>query len=342
MLEINPQQQHTCTQLTNHILALIETHGAINFCAFMQLALYHPQWGYYYSDIEKIGPAGDFTTAPEISPIFAHCLAQYLKQHYPDLKDYHLLEIGAGKGGLAKNLLEIIHPAAYEILELNNDFRQQPHADPACIWLEDFPAKANRIIIANEVLDAFAVERWIKKSNVWHCAYVTNDHGGLSLQWQARPLHQSLCDHLMDWPEDKEYFYSPLLPAWLTALTDCSEAIIFMDYGSHVSELARMSTGGLRCYYQHHQHNQPLLYPGVFDITADVDFSWIKAQTSWQTEAYYTQAHFLLNHGVGTIDLMNLSPQQQLKTSQAIKHLVMPDAMGEIFKFLHLKQPSES
>ena len=79
--------------------------GSIGFDQYMNSVLYQPDLGYYSSNIQKFGFTGDFITAPIVSPLFSKCLAYQCSQVLDEIKDSAILEIGAGNGVKAKDLL---------------------------------------------------------------------------------------------------------------------------------------------------------------------------------------------------------------------------------------------
>jgi len=169
----SPEAQALSDQLCALIADEVSASGGwISFARYMELALYAPGLGYYSAGSRKLGRDGDFVTAPEISPLFARCLARQLAQ----LSKYGLntvLELGAGSGALAAELLLEMDklgcaPDAYLILELSADLRERQRA---CIserahallarvhWVDVLPAGFEGVIIANEVLDATPAHR---------------------------------------------------------------------------------------------------------------------------------------------------------------------------------------
>ena len=137
----------------------------------MNLALYAPGMGYYSGVAAKLGSAGDFVTAPEISPLFGRTLAQQIMQISAQVKNADILEFGAGSGKLALDLLSELEksdylPGKYSILEVSAELRQRqqtlfaqkaPHLAHLIEWLEQLPAQFTGTILANEVLDAMPV-----------------------------------------------------------------------------------------------------------------------------------------------------------------------------------------
>ena len=119
------------TRLLDHIRAEITAAGgAIPFVRFMDLALYAPDLGYYRSGTRKFGPGGDFITAPELSSLFSRCLARQCQQILAALGGGMILELGAGTGIMAADLLKELRlldtlPERYAILELSSELRER-------------------------------------------------------------------------------------------------------------------------------------------------------------------------------------------------------------------------
>src|SRR5262245_65166546 len=144
----------------------------------MELALYAPGLGYYMAGARKLGKDGDFVTAPEISPLFGRALARQLQQ----LGRGDILEIGAGSGALAADLLLELErlgcaPARYLILELSPDLRDRsrdtlaaraPHLIERVAWLNQLPPRFEGVVLGNDVLDAMPVHVYERNGGaVW-------------------------------------------------------------------------------------------------------------------------------------------------------------------------------
>ena len=162
--------QHS-VQLTESIRRDISAHGGwISFARYMELALYAPGLGYYTAGAHKFGSAGDFVTAPELSPLFGRTLARQVTEIMASSAP-HILELGAGSGKLAADMLAELEqlgklPDGYAILEVSADLRERqrtliqqclPHLVDRVIWLDTLPEKFSGAIVANEVLDALPV-----------------------------------------------------------------------------------------------------------------------------------------------------------------------------------------
>ena len=175
--------------------------GWISFANYMQLALYAPSLGYYSSGSSKLGSAGDFVTAPEISSLFGRTLAQQAMQTLKQTEQADILEFGAGSGKLALDLLLELEklgclPRNYFILEVSAELRQRqqalfknnaPHLIPLLHWLDQLPTKFNGLMLANEVLDAMPVHLvvWLGNQLLERGVTYKND----TFIWKERRLH---------------------------------------------------------------------------------------------------------------------------------------------------------
>ncbi|HEV2701099.1 MAG TPA: SAM-dependent methyltransferase, partial [Steroidobacteraceae bacterium] len=170
------EAEHSAT-LRQQITQCIDAAGGfIDFATFMDLALYAPGLGYYSAGSTKLGAAGDFTTAPEVSTLFARCVARQCAQVLRAIPGGSILELGAGTGSMASTLLEELAvlqalPRHYYILEVSADLAQRQRARlaslPAALhsrvhWLQQLPATPlPGVILANEVLDALPCRRFV-------------------------------------------------------------------------------------------------------------------------------------------------------------------------------------
>ncbi len=179
--------------------------GWISFERYMEAALYAPGLGYYSAGAHKLGRGGDFTTAPEISRLFGGCLAQHCAGVLADVGTGSVLEIGAGSGALAADILSRLEslgclPRRYSILDVSADLRDRqarrlkqrvPHLLERVEWLDSPPAAAfDGVIVANEVLDALPVTRFR-----WHpgsCEELGVALDGDRFVWAPRPAGDAL------------------------------------------------------------------------------------------------------------------------------------------------------
>jgi SAM-dependent MidA family methyltransferase len=332
--------------------------GAIAFSRFMELALYAPGLGYYSGGAAKLGQAGDFTTAPEITPLFGAALAQaaaaIIAQSAP-----HILEFGAGTGKLAHDVLTALQQAgvaveSYSIVELSGELRARQQealrAFPQVRWLDALPESFSGVVLANEVLDAMPVELVKKTDGGWRRVMVTIEGGAFAFA-DAEP-DAALSAHIArqvpdagDLPAGYVTEVHPVAGGFMASLARMlaagKGAAMLFDYGfpAHEYYLWQRDAGTLMCHYRHHSHTDPFYLPGLQDITAHVDFTAmaLAAQDNGaEVLGYMNQAAFLLGAGIGEL-LLRTSPDEParyLPQSNAVQKLLSPAEMGELFKVL--------
>ena len=352
--------------LSNQLLALIAQEinaagGWISFARYMELALYAPGLGYYSAGSRKLGEGGDFITAPEMSPLFARCLARQLAQlHAYGLRS--VLEIGAGSGVLAADvLLEMdalgCAPERYLILELSGDLRERqrelisrraPELAHRVHWLETLPAQFVGVILANEVLDATPARVATTRSGEVLEAFVQHHAARNSFHWFETRASEELrrCAEGMVLPADGYRTEINLTArALVTSLAQVLTrgVMLFIDYGYPAREFyhPQRDQGTLMCHYRHHAHDDPFAWVGLQDITTHVDFSAMAVAAhagGAQLCGYATQAQFLINCGI--TELLSVTPVIDTRAyaplaAQAQK-LLSPAEMGELFKVIAL------
>lgn len=349
-------------RVTQHIRAAIDAHaGWIDFAHYMNLALYAPGLGYYAAGATKFGAAGDFVTAPELSPLFGRTLALQLA---PILQATQgdVLELGAGSGKLAVDVLlelerQCALPTRYTILEVSADLQARqhqtlsthaPHLAERVIWLNTLPAEFNGVMLANEVLDALPVHCIAWQDQKIHERGVAWD--GTRFVWQSRErntgaLGQAARSLSVVSETDAPYFSEINLaaPALIHALaaTLTRGAMLFIDYGFPQREFyhPQRHMGTLRAHYRHHALDDPFWLPGLCDLTAHVDFSALAqaaTQSGLQLAGYTSQASFLMNAGI--TDLLSQTSTDNaaayLPQANAVQRLISPAEMGELFKVI--------
>jgi SAM-dependent MidA family methyltransferase len=338
--------------------AIQQAGGAIPFSRFMELALYAPRLGYYSGGAAKLGSNGDFTTAPEISPLFGAALARaaaaIIAQSAPNI-----IEFGAGTGKLARDVLtalaeEGVQVERYTIIELSGELRvrqQEALKDfPQVEWRDGFPASFSGVVLANEVLDAMPVELLLKTPEAWRRQMVTIEEGRFTYV-QAEldaDLAAQLARQIPDADSLPEGYLTELHPVacgFMGSLASMFEggkgAAILLDYGfpAHEYYVDQRSGGTLMCHYRHHSHPDPFYLPGLQDITSHVDFTAMALaaqEAGLPVLGYMNQAGFLLGCGIGDL-LMRTDPNdvvRYLPQSKAVHKLVAPSEMGELFKVL--------
>ncbi len=346
-------------QLTGLIAEQLRSRGGwMNFETYMDLALYAPGLGYYAAGAAKLGAAGDFVTAPELSPLFGQTLARQVGEVLAHTGG-DVLELGAGSGGLAADLLESLRhdgvlPARYLILEPSADLAQRQRRALAALppalysrlhWIERLPTVFTGVVVANEVLDAVPVQllRWGAEGELFQRGVALGPEG---LRWDDRPLLPGALEREARRLAPAPPYVSELglrgraLVASLAGILERG-VLLFLDYGFGEREYyhPQRAEGTLMCHYRHFAHADPFYLPGLQDITAHVDFTAMARcaiAAGLELLGYTTQAHFLINLGI--TELLARTPADQLldyaPRSQAVQKLLSPAEMGELFKVL--------
>jgi len=354
--EQQKHSQHLC-ELIHHDIAL--QGGWIPFSRFMELALYAPGLGYYSAGASKFGATGDFTTAPEISTLFGRTLARQVAD-IMSLSAPHILELGAGSGKLALDILTELElqqqlPTSYSILEISADLRERqqallhkhlPHLFGRIRWLDALSDQITGAVIANEVLDALPVHlvRW-SASQIFERGVASNDNFFI---WEERLAETRALSELAQQiivPENYLSEMSLTVRGLVSSLCERMKkgALLFIDYGFGAREYyhPQRSSGTLMCHYRHFAHDDPFIHVGLQDITSHVDFTAV-AESAIDCGAnllgYTTQANFLINGGITDL-ISGISPdnlREYLPLSAQIQKLTSPAEMGELFKVIAL------
>ena len=336
--------------------------GWLSFEQYMDLVLYAPGLGYYSAGARKFGRDGDFTTAPEISRLFGACVAQQCAQVLAEVGGGTLLEIGAGSGRLAIDILSRLEtlnclPQEYQILEVSGDLRQRqrmsigeclPHLVDRVSWLDGPPGgDFDGVILANEVLDALPVTRFR-----WHstgCEELGVRWMRDGWEWTARPAAaalQAACDILAAapmerWDDGYVSEYCPRLAAWTMSVTQSLRkgAVLWFDYGLPRAQyyLPERHDGTLLCHFRQRAQTDPFVHPGLQDITAWVDFTALAESgdaAGFDIAGFATQALFLAGTGIDR-EMQNIAGGDGgvfARLASEARQLMLPGEMGERFK----------
>jgi SAM-dependent MidA family methyltransferase len=342
--------------------------GRITFAEYMDLALYHPEYGYYSSNAVKIGfKDGDFFTSPSLGTDFGELLAAQFVQMWEILGrpvPFSVVEMGAGQGILALHILTYLHlhhpdlfeALEYVIVEKSPGLRQEQQQ---CLqnfpvrWcnLADIPTDAiTGCFFSNELVDALPVHQFILEAGEVQEVYVTTGDEGDTLFGEVTGEVST--------PRLKEYFNLvgiDLAPTvyedgyrseinlaaldWLSIVADRLQRgyVLTIDYGypAHRYYNPRRSQGTLQCYYQHRYHNNPYINIGQQDITAHVDFTALDRwgeQCGLENLGFIQQGLFLMALGLGdriaAISDQKLPLAQLLQRRAALHQLIDPTELG--------------
>ena len=348
--------------------------GWVPFSRYMEMALYEPGMGYYSAGAHKLGAGGDFTTAPELSPLFGAAICSTLLPVLEALKEQGLptqiLEFGAGTGKLASSILTRLDDLGfrlnrYDIIEISPDLAERQQARIAgvtqelklnteCSWLATFPEHFKGVIIANEVIDAIPCDAIIYQNGFWYWYGVSFEND--KLIWKTGvPVEQALLPESLLTSNFSEGYVTELhapANAWMRQVTKHLDAGLFLtfDYGFPESEYyhPQRLEGTLMAHHRHHAIQDPFHLPGLCDLTTHVDWSQIarSALAEGADDVYLTnQAAYLLDAGIGEIALETGNPSDPetfLPISNSLQKLLSEAEMGELFKAFAFSKQLES
>ena len=281
--------------------------GAIPFERFMELALYHPEHGYYRKR-GRIGPSGDFLTSPVIHPMFGWAVGAWCEWVWEALgrpDPFTIIEPGAGEGALATTLLDWAEGRGGSFADALRYVAIEPNArggDARIEWRTDAPAPAEAgIVLSNELFDALPVrlfevegrgpvEVWVR----WDGEAFVETRGGIATIDGA--------------PARGRFEVNGRAHATMSAMCDLVErgAVLTFDYGYPEEELWAdwRTQGTLLCFYRHTAHENPYQHVGEQDLTAHVNLSELELAMELAGLTAFpavTQAAFLTEAGLGSL-----------------------------------------
>jgi SAM-dependent MidA family methyltransferase len=331
------------------IRSQIETSSdrSITFADFMRAALYEPGLGYYTAGATKLGSAGDFVTAPELTPLFGATIANA----FAPIVANGIIELGAGSGALTASILNAKPRTQYRILEVSADLRarqQERLQNESVQWLDALPARIEGLVILNEVLDAIPCEIVRFNQSHYERARVAWRDEKFVFTWQPLLTGALLDAAKLRVPPIEGYISEINLEAEALVATLAerldkkrSSAICFVDYGFPRREfyMLERTRGTLACHYRHRVHFDPLILPGVQDITSHIDFTAMAEAAvdgGAQVICYATQAKLLLHAGIlQQLEAITFTDEKKrIATASAVQKLLSPAEMGELFKVL--------
>ena len=296
---LDPASLEHSAAAADHLRAAIRAaSGWLPFDHWMAEALYAPGLGYYAAGNVKLAdpadaaalPAGDFVTAPQLTPLFARTLARQAADVLAQTGTSAVLEFGAGTGALAEGVLRELDALGqahtdYLILEVSADLRavQAKRLAPfgaRVRWLDALPTSFSGCVLANEVLDAMPVSlfRWSEDAMPLERGVALGAHD--EFVWEDRPASPALAAALAERMPALPGYVSEInlqAEAWIGAMGGWLErgAALLIDYGFPRSEYyhPQRAGGTLMCHLRHHAHGDPFTAPGLQDITAHVDFT---------------------------------------------------------------------
>jgi SAM-dependent MidA family methyltransferase len=353
--------------LAQIIKSLIHKSGPITFDKFMQIALYHPEHGYYASGKAGIGKSGDYYTSPCVHPAFGEILSRFIYQAYEVVKapDFTVVEMGGGKGFLALDVLdslkrnkpEFYDRLRYSIIELSPNLREEGkgilkehmHKIRWVNSLSDLePESIYGVFISNELVDSFPFHRAKFKDGELLEIFVSLENEEFSeiLDKPSINLKIYFEDYNLEFQDEQEVEINLHANKWLRDIARIlyKGFVLTIDYGYLAPELFNPSRmrGTFMCFHKHTTNENPYVNIGEQDITAHVDFSnliRVGEFVGLNTVKYTTQGQFLIDWGILDIaqrysDGEKSSDISLQRNRIAIKNLFLPELMGDRFKVL--------
>ena len=360
----NHDEKNISDLALNEIKQKIKSNGGkISFSKFMHHALYAPDLGYYSGKSEKFGKSGDFITAAEESGILGRIIAKQCSIILNEMPDASIIEYGPGSGALAvsilKQLLQMnLKPRAYYLVDVSEDLieRQKnriltelPEIYDSVVWISEIPEGFSGIVIGNEVIDSMPFERFlISDKRILQFFVAIEDEelvyelesANFEIKKYVKQIESKIGKYLCDGFISEISFKGR---DWINeiSLKLNQGMVILLDYGTSRSEYYSddNNKGWMHCHFKHHKHFEPLIYPGIQDITTWVDFSLISETAKangMMIDAYLTQAQFIINNGIEDefLGFESMDIKKQMELTRQIKLLTLPDKMGSNFKCL--------
>ncbi|MGC1198010.1 MAG: class I SAM-dependent methyltransferase [Geitlerinemataceae cyanobacterium] len=344
-----------CQLIRQHIQEC--PHQRIAFAEYMTWVLYHPEYG-YYSRGAGIGAAGDFATSPHLCADFGETLAEQFVEMWQFLgcpKPFHLVEMGAGQGILAGDILRYLRDrhldfyqsVAYSIVEKSTAFQQEQqqrlkNAPIRWIEWEELPEDSiTGCFFSNELIDAFPVHQFVIQSGKLKEIYITNSSDPETINFLevvGEPSTSKLAEYLefsgIDvncYPEGYRSEVNLAALDWIETVAQRLHRgyLLTIDYGYSADRYYSLgrSQGTLQCYYQHRYHDNPYVYIGNQDITAHVNFTALQRQgelSGLSTLGFTQQGLFLMALGWSDrlVQLGNSPEGQRIATAQEINQIM--------------------
>ncbi|HET9202919.1 MAG TPA: SAM-dependent methyltransferase, partial [Acidimicrobiia bacterium] len=293
--------------LDQRIRREIENGGPMPFERFMDLALYHPDGGFFTSGTLRSERAGDFLTSPEVSALFGETLARYVIGERERIgQPFEMVEVAAGSGSLLKPLLEAVDVAAFAVEASPTARDKLVEVLPPDRVLADLPDRIRGVVIGNELIDNLPMALAQRVDGSWRERWVGIDDDALAMvDAPPRPEVVAWLDQFAgDVPDDGWVEAQLAAASWVRDVLGRLEAgsLVLFDYGDTAENLLpRRQDGTLRTYRAHHLGPHPLDEPGGTDITADVNFTALAAvaESAGAMVELHRQDDFLTGLGLG-------------------------------------------
>jgi SAM-dependent MidA family methyltransferase len=322
---------------TMRVLRNLLQYGDLSFRDFVEIALYHPEAGYYSRPVHPVGKEGDYVTSPALSPVFAYAISRLIDEFVAraDGAVCSFVDIGCGTGALINEIAPAIRSFGIDRTRGNS--------------LLDVPRDGMHILFSNELFDALPFARLVMRGRELHELWVD-----ANLDWVEREAPEAYDDYFASHGitlEDGQFADVSLDWRGLyREIASFSEhaLIVSFDYGYRARQLfhSRIRRFGTAASYTQQRVTRDLLAnPGEQDLTAHINFDdLIRAGEELGAKTLYfdRQAKFLLSLGITEHPLF--APVEHVETIEAAlelreareeaRRLVLPDGIGEEIRVL--------
>ena len=316
----------------------IETNGPITFAEFMDVALYHPNGGYYTHD-RQAESYRDYYTSPSGHPAFSALIAVQLEAMWKALgcpEPFHVVELGAGGGLMARDIAEY---ANQNLAPFSRAMRYVPTDKMS----DETPHGVAGCVVSNELIDAFPTHRFeITDGKIVELFVDVDADGRLhSVPGEpSTPLLAGRIDRLgVEMPDGARGEVNLRIGEWARQVATIIERgfVLTIDYGHEAEELysSRRSRGTLQTYYKHTSGSSPYQWIGRQDITAHVDFTTVVQEgraVGLKPLLLMTQAEYLDRLGLSVwlerLRGLDMSARELRANAMAMRDLVDPEGLG--------------
>ncbi len=316
----------------------IESNGPITFAEFMEVALYHPNGGYYTHDRQD-ATHRDYYTSPSAHPAFSVLIAVHLETMWKALgepRTFHVVEMGAGRGLMARDITDYARQHLAAFASAMHYFTVDKASD-------EVPRGAVGCVLSNELIDAFPVHRFEIKDGGLVELFVDVDADGRFHSVSGEPSTPLLAGRLdrlgVELPDGTRGEINLRIGQWARQVATIIERgfVLTIDYGHEAKELysPKRSRGTLQTYYKHTSGSSPYQWIGRQDITAHVDFTTVVAEgraVGLKPLRLMTQAEYLDRLGLSAwlerLRGQDISPRELRANAMAMRDLVDPEGLG--------------
>lgn len=346
--------------LINELKQIITNKNSISIAEFMELVLYHKQYGYYSSNINDIGKYGDFITSVSSSILFAKSLVNQLEEIFSHNLTKNIIEIGAGNGLLMLDILSLIGDDInkYYIIEKSqkliamqreNLLKNYPKYYNKVIWIDDYNSfSIDGVVIANEVLDALVCNQYqLIDEHIYENRVILNNNNFLIAPQKIATNLESLILHQIKAYNLPNGFVFEIANDSLDKFFNmCNQILtkgcmLLIDYGYSEKEIFTLKhrNGTMRGFKNHQLVENILENIGCMDITFSINFTQvaeIAIKNKFDIIDYTNQANFLINCGLLDVLSGDINSKEYLLQTNMVERLTSPNQMGEVFKVIGL------